>query len=305
MAEFDWLGSLIGAGAGYFGSHGNSTETQTNSVSPEFSPLAQSVAQRGQQLGGLAYTPYQFNRVSDFSPYQYQGFDMAANRATSGNLPQQAEAGLSKTLGGDFLGSGAKNPYAGANPYLEQNIQNTMGDMTKAYNQNVAPTMAANAYQSGSFGNSGQQEMENTSRDMLQRNLGRVSSDMRMQDYGMQQGLAESGLNRDQAGFNAERNRMMQALGMAPGIDQLGYSGANQLMGIGGTMQQQGQNVLDAQYGEFQNSQQWPFKTYDAMMAPFGRGVAGSQQTTSTPNGNPVAGLFGGAMLGGQLGGLW
>lgn len=301
MAEFDWLGSLLGAAAGYAGNRSSNTQTQTNSVSPEFSPLASSVAARGQQFGEMPYTPYDFNRVSDFSPYQFQGFDMAANRATQGALPQQAESALSNTIGGGYMGNGPANPYAGANPYLEKNIQNTLGDVSRTYNQTVAPTMAANAYQSGSFGNSGQKEMEDTSRDMLQRNLGRISGDMRMQDYGMQQGLAENGLNRNQSRFDSERNRMMQGLSMAPGINQLGYSGADKLMGIGGTMQQQGQNVLDSQYSDFQTAQTWPFKTYDAMMAPFGRGVAGGQSTSSWPSGNPVAGLFGGAMLGNQL----
>jgi hypothetical protein len=72
------------------------------------------------------------------------------------------------------------------------------------------------------------------------------------------------------------------------------------MMGIGGTMQQQQQNVLDKQYGQFQDAQQWPFKTYDAMMAPFGRASGGSTTTTG-PSGNTAAGLFGGAMMGNQL----
>lgn len=232
MAEFDWLGSLLGAGAGYLGSRGQDSQTTTQSVAPQFANLAAGVGQRGAELLNQPYTPYGYNRVSGFSPYQFAGFDMAADRAMNSQVPQQAERALGTALSGaqapqmqnPYLGamsyagganpyagatasagangwegkttSVGSNPYAGANPYLEQNIQRTLGDITKSYNQNVAPTMAANAYQSGSFGNTGQAEMENTSRDMLQRNLGSTSANMRMQDYGMQQGMAEADIGR-------------------------------------------------------------------------------------------------------------
>lgn len=287
MADFDWLGSLIGGAAGYFGNKdADNTTTTSNTVAPEFQPLANAVAQRGMEIGNLGYTPYGYNRTADFNPYQYQGFDMIANQAANSQLPQQAQSTLGDVLGGTGV---AKNQYSGANPYLEQNIDRTLGDITRNYNQNVAPQMAATAYKSGSFGNVGQQEMESTSRDMLQRNLGATAGNMRMQDYGMQQQLAESGLN-----------RMMQGLNMAPSVYGLGYQPAQAMLGIGGAMQTQGQNVLDSMYGEWQDAQNWPFKTYDAMMAPFGR-ASGGQTTTTQPGVNPLAGALGGAMYGNTL----
>jgi hypothetical protein len=287
--EYDWLGALLGGAAGYMGSQGGNTTTQTGGVSPQFQPLAGAAAQRGMDIGAMPYTPYQYNTVAGFNPYQFAGMDMTAQRAQQqGGLPQAAESALGNTLGGNYLGSG--NPYAGANPYLEQNIQNTMGDMSKTYNQQVAPTMAATAYKSGSFGNSGQQEMENQSRNMLQQNLGRVSGDMRMQDYGQQQNM-----------WGQERNRMMQGLGQASNINGLGYAGADRMLGIGGTMQQQGQNELTGQYQQWQDAQNWPFKTGGYMNTTLNGGGAGSQQQTTAPGQNPVAGVLGGAMFGSQL----
>ena len=286
---YDWSkvpwGSIAGAVGGFFGSKGSSTTTQN--MPPEFQPLASAVGQRGVDIGNMAYQPYQYNRTAGFNPYQFAGMDMTAERAQQqGGLPQQAEQNLGQTLSGNYLGSG--NPYAGANPYLEQNIQNTMGDMSRTYNQQVAPTMAATAYKSGSFGNTGQQEMENQSRNMLQQNLGRVSGDMRMQDYGNQQNM-----------WGRERDRMMQGLGQASNIYGLGYQPAQQMLGIGATQQQQAQNVLNNQYNDYQNAQNWPFRTYDAMRAPFGGVNTGG--STSQPNGNPVAGMLGGYMLGSQM----
>ena len=291
--EYDWLGALLGGAAGYAGSQGGNTTTQSSGVAPQYQPLALQAAQRGMDIGNMPYTPYSGNTVAGFNPYQFAGMDMAAQRAQQQNgLPQQAEGELGKTLGGSYLGSG--NPYAGANPYLEQNIQNTMGDMTKAYNQQVAPTMAATAYKSGSFGNTGQQEMENQSRNMLQQNLGRVSGDMRMADYGNQQSMWEQ-----------ERNRMMNGLGQASNIYGLGYQPAQQMLGIGGTMQQQGQNELNSQYQQWQNAQQWPFTTGQYMNSTLNGSGAGSQQQTTAPGQNPVAGLLGGALLGNQIYNNW
>jgi hypothetical protein len=315
--------ALAGAVAPYlldkvFGDGGNQTTSQQQ-FNPEFQPLAGMVAQRGMEFGNMPYTPYPYERVADFSPYQFAGMDQIAGRATQeGGLPQQAEGALSGVLGGgNWMGpqynpyADAMNPYAGQNPYLENSIQNTLGDITKTYNQTVAPTMAANAYQSGSFGNSGAQEMETASRDQLQRNLGRVSGDMRMQDYGMQQNLAEQGLNRgasaygqmmglNQQGYDTAQGRMMQGLGLSPSVYGLGYAPGRELMGVGGQMQGQQQSYLDSMYGQFQDAQQWPFKTFDAMMAPFGR-ASGGQTTTTGPQANPAAQMMGGAMLGNQL----
>lgn len=280
-----WLGPLVGGAIGAAGSGGTNTTTQ--SVAPEFAPLASAVAQRGADLGNMAYQPYNYSRTANFNPYQFAGFDMTAQRAQQqGGLPQQAENSLGRTLSGDYLGAG--NPYAGANPYLEQNIQNTMGDMAQTYNQQVAPTMAATAYKSGSFGNTGQQEMETASRDQLQRNMGRVSGDLRMQDYGNQQSM-----------FQQERNRMMGGIGQASSVYGLGYQPAQQMLGIGATMQQQGQNVLNNQYDNYQQAQNWPFRTYDAMLAPFSSRAVGS--STTSPGSSPAAGLLGGAMIGSQL----
>jgi len=282
MADFDW-GALLGGLAGYYGSQGGNTQTTTQSVAPEFQPLATAVGQRALEIGNMPYNPYPYSMVAGLNPYQFQGMDMIAQQAGDNRLPQQAQ----NTLGGVLSGA-VSNPYMGSNPYLEQNIQNTLGDMTRSYNQNVVPAMDARALKSGSFGNSGLAQAEVESRRALQDNLGRTSANMRMQDYGMQQQLAESGLN-----------RMMGGLNMAPSIYGLGYAGANQMLGAGGMMQNQAQKTIDAQYKQFQEAQNWPFTTFNAMMAPFGR-ATGGLQTTNTPT-SPWGPAVGGSMMGSDI----
>ena len=53
---------------------------------------------------------------------------------------------------------------------------------------------------------------------------------------------------------------MLQGIGMAPGQYSAGFLPSQALGSIGTTMQQQGQNQLNAQYGQFQEAQNWPFK---------------------------------------------
>lgn len=261
-----WWGPAIGAGLGYLGSQnqgGNSTTT-TNQVPGELAPLASGVAQRGMDIGNMPYTPYPYNRVADFNPFQMAGMDQISGQAQGPQgLLKGAESGLTKTVNGDYLGQG--------NPYMQGMIDKTQGE--------VQGRMAGGAFGSGSFGNAG---------------VAQATA----------QGLADSGNQLRYQNYNDERNRQMQATGMAPGIAGAQYMPGQQLMGIGGTMQQQGQNQLDANYGQFQEAQNWPFKTYDAMMAPFGRALGGSSTTTG-PGGNPVAGLLGGAMLGNRVQNGW
>lgn len=328
-----WIGALIGGAAGLIGNSMNSGGSVQNSVPPEFSNLAGQAAQRGEQLGNLPYNPYPYSQVADFNPYQYMGFDATAGNAMGNPLPGQAQQALSGQLQGQnrspvgfnpYTGAQTQvgqNPYAGSNPYLEGVIGNTLGDMSNQFNMNVAPTEAANALHSGSFGNSGLAQRADQNRYDLAKAMGQTAGNLRFQDYTGQQGLAENAINRGvsaqqtdlgrnaglmesmfgrgQNAFAQNQAGLFNALGQAPSIYGLGGQPGADLQGIGSTMQQQGQNVLNSQYGQFQEAQNWPFKTYQAMLAPFGQNI-GSQQTTSG-GGNPVAGIMGGAMLGRQV----
>ena len=101
--------------------------------------------------------------------------------------------------------SAGQNAYSGENKYLQGMIDKSAGDMTRAFNQGVVPQLDRMAQQSGSFGNSGVQQMQSEAYRNLGENIGNMSNSMRFQDYTTQQGLAEAALNRGQANnqFNA------------------------------------------------------------------------------------------------------
>ena len=115
-----------------------------------------------------------------------------------------------------------QNAYAGENKYLQGMIDKSAGDMTRAFNQGVVPQLDRMAQQSGSFGNSGVQQMQNEAYRNLGENIGNVSNQMRFQDYTTQQGLAESALNRGQQNnqFNAGLSANDLSRNMAGGFQQ-------------------------------------------------------------------------------------
>lgn len=249
----------IGAIAGGLGSRGGGgTTTQTNSVPPEFSPLATWGAGRAQQIGEMPFQSLPFNPTAGFNPYQFTGFDMTANRAQQpSGLLGGMESSLTDTLSGKYLN----------NPYMDSIVNQTMNDLQGRFN--------TTAMGSGSFGNANATEAG-------MRGMADAANTLRFNNY------------------NTERGRMMEAASMAPGAYQAGFMPAQQMLGIGGTMQQQAQNQLGGMQNEFMRSTQWPFQTFQTAMSPFSQNI-GSQQTMTQPGGNFASGLLGGALTAGQL----
>ena len=92
------------------------------------------------------------------------------------------------------------NPFLGTNnPYLQGQIDSTMGDITRNYNLAVKPQTEAAMARSGSFGNSGLQQLQGEQQRQLAQTLGNTANTMRMQDYGQQQQMYQwdQGFNRN------------------------------------------------------------------------------------------------------------
>ena len=75
-----------------------------------------------------------------------------------------------------------QNPYLGANPYLQQNIDNTLGDMARNWNNVVQPGYTSAMVKSGSFGNEGVAQANQNAAYGTQKGKGNTAGAMRMQD---------------------------------------------------------------------------------------------------------------------------
>jgi hypothetical protein len=140
----------------------------------------------------------------------------------------------------------------GTNPYLDA--------MVNKAQMNVLGNANGAAARSGSFGNSGIAEQ-----------AAKQMSDVATQMYGQQ--------------YNADQGRRMQAIGMAPTFGNAAYQDGQQLMNAGQIMQDQQQQNLDFNYGQFQEASNLPYKNLAAMSGVFNSNLGGSSTTTNPGGG--------------------
>lgn len=135
------------------------------------------------------------------------------------------------------------NAYGGSNPYLQQNIDATMGDLSRNYNNTVAPQRAGAMAQSGSFGNSGQQAMQLEDQRNLGQTMANTSAQMRGQDYTQQQAMYQQ----DQQNSLANRSLDQQNTLANRGMD-ITTQGQNQSYNLGMANNATNQQSVNNQY---------------------------------------------------------
>jgi hypothetical protein len=285
---------------------GGGSSTTTQSIPDELKPLASAYSDKAMSLAGLGYQPYDRAQVASLNEYQVGGANRIANRAINGSsLMNQGSDTIQNALAtgnaatanpAGYASNGGANQYAGSNPYLQQNIDSAMGDITRNYNDAVAPGLTTQMVGSGSFGNTGAQASTQNALNDLTKNLSNTASGMRMQDYTAQQGLAENQLNRNMqtSQFNssmgndyAARNDQMKGnmLNLAPTYGNQAYTDAAQLMKVGQQYQDNQQQFLDAEHQNFLDYQNLPYKQLAAMSGVFDSGLGQTQSTKSSGGG--------------------
>jgi len=313
------------------GGGGNSTTTQE--VPAELKPLATAYSNKAMDLSNQPYQQYGGQQVADMNWAQNAGAGAIYNRAfggdslmssakgtmqnalDSGNAATSNPYGYSASVGSAAPASnGGTNQYAGSNPYLQQNIDAAMGDITRNYNDAVAPGLTTQMVNSGSFGNTGAQASTQNAMNDLTKNLSNTASGMRMQDYTSQQGLAENQINRNMQtsqfntgmadsalGRNQQNNQFNSSMGndyasrndqmknnmlnLAPTYGNQAYTDASQLMKVGQQWQDNSQQGLDAQYQSYLDQQNDPYKKLAAMSGVFGSGIGQTSATKSSGGG--------------------
>jgi hypothetical protein len=250
-------------------------------------------AQRGLNIADMPFTAYDpTQRVAALNPTQNSAINMIQQRATVGSpLMRQAQGEIGKTMGGGYLNS---NPYMGTinnianggglqgNPYIDSIINRNAND--------VQARMGQLGVGSGSFGNSGVQAT-------AARELSDSANQLRYQNYNDARGQQMQALGMGSNIYDQERARQMGAIGAAPGMAQSDYWDANQLLGAGQLQYGQEQAVRDANYQEFAQGREWPFKTQQAFVGSLGMNP-GQTSTQQYPDPSKWATGLGGAATG-------
>jgi len=249
------------------------TYTTTNQPLPYVQPYLQDYLDRTQQVVNQPYSQSPGTYTAP-NPYLQAGWEATANRAMYGSPVM----GAANTEAQNVIEGGKLN----ANPYLDQNIADAQGDLTDAWNRVQKPAWDTAMLNSGSFGNSAVQQANGYAAEGLQKNLGRIASDMRGQNY------------------NQERGYQMQAMGMAPTFAQNDYMDSAALAGVGNAAQQFSQNAANQNQQWWQQAQDYPRQQLNL----YGQAVSGqpggttSQQTQDPSKLSQVAG---GALTGAAL----
>lgn len=179
----------------------------------------------------------------------------------------------------DNLGFGVSNPY------LDKSIADSLGDTVRAYNMTTAPAYTSSMVRSGSFGNSGVQQMQQEAERQLQTSLGRQANDMRSNNYQFDQNF-DRGVYNDQFGQNQQS--------IQTGMNLLNFQNQNNMQNLGlGT---QIQNTPLNYYQGFAN-------TANGIGQGYGTSTGNMQQTGG--GSSPLTSAIGGAQLGSSLWNSW
>jgi hypothetical protein len=249
---------------------------------------------KAQNLGNTAYTGFGQSTQVDANPWQQQSWQNTFNRGMQGSAEVDAARGqLQSTIGG---GGFSSNPFMGqSNPYLQSSIDSTLGDMTRNYNNVVKPQTESAMAGSGSFGNSGLQQMQGEQQRNLQDSMGKTASNMRFADYQNQSDM-----------YNKERDRQMQGTLAAPNFANVDYTDLQAMQQAGNALQGQNQGERTSAYNQYLDAREWPFKTVGAQASAMGSGGVGSanyQQQQPNTGANIMGGALAGAQLGSSFGG--
>lgn len=250
------------------------TYSQTNAPLPWMEPYLRDYMGRAQEVANTGYEqgPGTYTGPNDLLQ---SGWQMTANRAMQGSPEMSAARGqLTNTINGGFMNS---------NPYLQQNIDNAQGDLARNYNLVNKPAWDKAMQSSGSFGNTGVQEMAGNDRNNLMQQMGRIGSDMRGQAY------------------NTERSYMNSAMNMAPQFASQDYTDINNLMNAGGMQQQFGQQYQNQQQQYFNDRRNYPQQQLQNYGAALGQGNPGSTQTSTQPDPSTASQVLGGAATGAAI----
>jgi hypothetical protein len=241
----------------------------TKSELPAYAqPYATELLTRGANLSQTPYAAYGGQRFAAFTPDQLAGLSMTRNLATQGNpAVNAATQTLADTVSGQYL-----RPET--NPYLAGTVNQALGDVQSRVN--------AQFNQPGAFGSAAHQEV-------LQRGLGEQANALYAANYAN------------------ERANQLRAVQLAPEIAQQDYARAQALLGVGDVYGQREQDILNQQYEDWLQKQNWPYQQLDVLSNALAGSTGG--RSVEISQGAPVqynraATALGGGLLGYGLGGM-
>lgn len=276
----NWLPGLVNlftfykGGGGGGGGPSTVTQTTTQQLPSYAQPYAEQLMSRGSQLSNKEYTPYTGQRIAGLGSDTLNGIAKTESLAKYGFQGQNdAMNEYQKTVRGDYL-----NPAS--NPYLAK----TAEAIGQAFNNTTNSQNLGLQRTAGAFGNSGLMQKMSGDNATLANSLNQL--------YGNN--------------YTQERGNQLNAMQLAPNMQNMGYADAKQLLGTGDILRSYQQDLLNQQYGDWMAAQNQPYANLDVLQKALSGSIGNAATTMQTaPNpyqANPFASMIGGGLAGAGLG---
>jgi hypothetical protein len=252
------------------------TQTYTSNIPEELMPYARTMLDTAAGFTDIATNPYQQyqgERVAQASPLLQQAQDTASQMGVAGQIGSgtalAGAAGLEALNPYSFTDAGVAQQYM--SPYM-QNVVDVQQQQARRQAEIAAQGQQAQATAAGAFGGG---------RDAIMRAQG--NADLQRSLQGIQATGLQNAYQQGAQQYNQEQGQRMQGLQMANTaantLGTLGQAQFGQTSGIVGLQgqfgqqeQQRAQQGLDAQYQDFLNYQNYPYKQL-GFMSDLIRGV--------------------------------
>lgn len=203
-------------------------------------------------------SPLPNQQVAPLTGQQLQAADMTSQETgpTSGLL-NSAIGEQSQIAGGSLMSPSGMNPAM-------QSYYNAMAQpMVSNYQNAVAPNILSTAAQTGTLGSPNTNQAFGTA------------------EQNLSSGLANLGAEIAEPAYATNLNATMQAGANAPSLATGGFVPATELATSGATLQNQAQNVLNAQYQNENSAAMWPYQELNMLGQGLGLASGGAGTSTS------------------------
>lgn len=296
-------------------SKGGSDNVTTQTKLPSWlDSAAQSTLKFGREVANRPFEQYTGQRVANTTPYQQQAYDFtAANLGQGGTNIRNFMNGMAGNVNftpdmvtaGQFAGTNM-DPYM--NPYTQNVIDTTMGDIERQRQMQIAQNQGA-ATQAGAYGGSRHGVVDSLTNEAAQRTGANMAAQLRSAGYDQAANLAmgdisnrlQAGLANQQAGIQGagvqnEAGRIGGLLGQA--AQEADIQSAAALEQAGNAQQNQKQNQLNAQQQVWNEKWNYPYQQLNTMLSALGGTPYGGTTVQSGGSSSPLLSGLGGAAAG-------
>ena len=291
------------------GSSQPSTQVVTQNIDPAMQPYISYGLSEAQKLYQTPGTPSYFPNQGYVSPSDatQQSLQYGANRAVQGNplLPQSQQTvgqmqstfnpaiqQMQSTASGDYLSG---NPFfSGAFDAATRQAQTQFQDQMQQVN--------SQASRAGRYGSNAMGQLQDRAVGAYAGALTDTAGKLAYQNYDAERARQEAAMGNIGQLYGSDYARQLSAAQLGPQMAAADYGDINQLYQTGQAQESYQQAALADQMQRYQFEQNLPAQKLQSFLSA-AYGAPMGQQTTQPIYRNQAANIFGGAALGGALGG--